>query len=337
MNSRCTLLTTTLALVALSPTLALAEPSANDKAMATQLYDDAQKSMADKAYAVACPKFRESQRLDPQLGTLLHLADCYEKAGKTASAWAAFKEGAEIAHARADARERVARERAVALETDLARLTISVPDGSSAGFRVVLDGQAIGQPLWGTAAPIDPGAHVIVVSADGREDRKYRVTVAAGALESVSVEPGAVSRAAPAAKPLPTPVETRPEAPTPSAADRAQRDRASKRPVLGYVGIGVGVVGVGVGAVAGAMVFSKKSTIDSHCDASKACDAEGLDAASSARTLSTVSTVGFVVGAVGLGAGLYFLLSGSGGAAPRTALSTRVVPGGGGLALVREF
>ena len=74
-----------------------AEPSSADKVMATQLYDDAEKEMGRSNYAVACLKYGESQRLDPQLGTLLHLADCWERAGKTASAWATFKDAIEIA------------------------------------------------------------------------------------------------------------------------------------------------------------------------------------------------------------------------------------------------
>ena len=39
-------------------------------------YDDAEKLMAAHDYAAACPKYAESQQRDPQLGTLLHLADC---------------------------------------------------------------------------------------------------------------------------------------------------------------------------------------------------------------------------------------------------------------------
>src|ERR1700690_321489 len=74
-----------------------AESSAASKAVATQLFDDAQALLAKGELASACAKYAESQRLDPQLGTLLHLGDCYERLGKTASAWASFKDAIVIA------------------------------------------------------------------------------------------------------------------------------------------------------------------------------------------------------------------------------------------------
>ncbi len=330
-----------LGLAVVCPSLARAEPAPADKAMATQLFDDGQKLMGEKSYAAACGKFHESQRLDPQLGTQLHLADCYEKAGKTASAWAAFKDATEIAAKRGDARESVARDRAAALEARLARLTIQVSAGDTPGLEVRLDGEVMGRPAWGAAAPIDPGAHAIVVSATGHEPRSYDVTIAAAEQKTLAVALGAAVEA-PAPAPAPPPVTAPPRAPAPppvTAPPPADcgTSAGSSTKTLGYVMVGVGVVGVAVGAVTGAMVLGKKSTIDSECDANKACSQAGLDAADSARTLSTVSTVGFIVGAVGVGAGAIFIVSSGGNKAPRTALTTSMAPGGAGVSLVRTF
>src|SRR5262245_29277651 len=93
-----------LALVLHAP-VALAE-DAGGRATAIRLFEDGEKAMSEGNYGAACPKFAESQRLDPQLGTLLHLADCFEKWGKTASAWASFKEAADLAAMRNESGER---------------------------------------------------------------------------------------------------------------------------------------------------------------------------------------------------------------------------------------
>src|SRR5579871_3417882 len=109
--------------VASAPRVARAQ-GAEDKAAAEAAFDEGKKLMAAHAYAEACPKLAESQRLDPGIGTMLGLADCYEKNGQTASAWAEFREAAGVAARKQDRRESLARENATRLEPLLTRLVI---------------------------------------------------------------------------------------------------------------------------------------------------------------------------------------------------------------------
>src|ERR1041384_1291549 len=129
-----------------------------DRPAAVALFDDAKSLMTAGRYAEACAKFAESNRQDPQLGALLHLADCYEKAGRLASAWAAFRDAAELADRRADARSLSARDRAESLEPKLSRLTVVVPnDAAVEGLTIRRDGVALGRALFGVAMPVDTG------------------------------------------------------------------------------------------------------------------------------------------------------------------------------------
>src|SRR5262249_53123580 len=146
--------------------------------------------MASGNFEAACPKLVESGRLDPGVGTLLTLGECYDHLGKSASAWSTFREAAALAHTRGQkAREKVARSRASAIEPELSKLQIDVPPSSEVtGIAVLRDQEAVGKPIWGTQVPIDPGDHTIAVSAPSRKPWTQKVHIErAKALTTVSV------------------------------------------------------------------------------------------------------------------------------------------------------
>src|SRR5262245_6044422 len=81
----------------------------SDSAAAQALFDEAKALMAAGKAQEACPKFEESQRLDPGSGTLTNLAKCYEDTGRIAAAWSMYLEAASAARAAGNAeRENVA-------------------------------------------------------------------------------------------------------------------------------------------------------------------------------------------------------------------------------------
>jgi len=181
-------------LVAIASLLALAAPArADERAVAEALYDQAKQLVAGGKLAEACPKFAASFKADPQLGVLLNLADCHEKIGKTATAWAEFRDAVERAAKQGDKRVDYAQKRVDALAARLARVKIVAPARAVTGLVVQLDGTDV-TALVGSDVPVDPGEHAIVATAPGRESW-HGTTTAGGDGTTVSAQIGELEAA----------------------------------------------------------------------------------------------------------------------------------------------
>jgi hypothetical protein len=278
------------------PAVARAQ-TASDQPTAEALFAEGRRLLAERRYAEACPKFVESQRLDPATGTLLNLGDCYEKSGRTASAWARFREAAEAARRAGDAtREKIAARRASALAERLSKLTITVlPANITPGFEVLRDGVPMGRAVWGTAAPVDPGSHRIAATAPGKKPWSTTVTVDA-AHSSITVAVPALMDA-----PAEAPSSVTRAAPSPSAKEQsASRGHAQR--VAAVVLASTGVAAVGVGGLFGVLASSKKDESEIYCH-KNLCNQRGVDLRDQALTSATVATVAFVGGAAVLATG----------------------------------
>ena len=149
----------------------LAQQAAEKAALAQALFDEGWRLVDASFPAAACPKFAASQKLDPGMGTKFRLAECYEKIGKTASAWALFLEiGDEARAIKRPEREEIARKRAVVLAPSLARMTIvvSLASANLPGLEVRREGIALDKAVWEVSLPVDPGEHFLTATAPGR-------------------------------------------------------------------------------------------------------------------------------------------------------------------------
>lgn len=276
------------------------------KAAATAAFDEAQRLLVDGKLADACLKFGESHRLDPQLGALLNLADCLERNGQTASAWAAFREAAELASQRGDPRQSEAEARSLALTPRLSKLQINVPRSlDPASLHVERDEVVVGRALFGAPTPTDPGPHQITVSASGY--RSWKTTAMVRADGSTTVVD------------VPELEKERPASPetsvTPKRSERPSNTH-SKRETwpprwAAITAGGVGVVGVTVGTIFGLSSKSKRDEAERYCEGNLCSDRRGVELGDDAITAGNISTVAFVVGGVGLATGATLWLLGN--------------------------
>lgn len=310
-----------------------AEPTAQDRSLAEALFRDAKALVDAEKYDEACPKLEESHRLDPKPGTMLNLAVCQDKRGKTASAWSDYLEAAALA-ARAGQKDReaFARDRAAALEAELSRLRITVTPGTP-GLVVKLDGTVLNPAAWGTAAAIDPGDHVVEASAPGFSNFSEKVAISRGASTRDLTVPKLSPEAGGKTETNTPPTGSTEEKPPSGETNGPVAPPPSSPNAMLYAGIGasaVGLAGIVVGSIFGAKTLSLRdeaACVDVPAGDAVRCTPEGAALYEDAKSASTVSTIGFGVGVVGIGAGVALLMaSRSGKTAPSRPQSAFVLP-----------
>ena len=297
----------------LAAVLALAAPrpaaAQSNEAHADELFRRGQALLQSGRIREACELLGESLRLDPALGTLLNLAVCHEREGRTATAYREYAAAALWADSRHELdREQFARQRVTDLAKQVPRIRIDIA-GRPVDVRAMLDGRLLDPSELETEIAVDPGHHRIYVTARGK--RPWTRSDVRAELRGTTILHVALEDEAPL-----------------SAA------RSSTGPdSLGLVVGGVSVAALG----AGVALLLRAHTLagDSRREADKANATSPPDPASKAASSEyyadavTHQTIGFVslgAGVVGLGAWMYLLL-GSRNADPTPASGTiRVLP-----------
>jgi hypothetical protein len=220
--------------------LAFASPVAAEgvhSARADALFRQGQALLEAGNLNAACVKFEASEAADNGIATLLRLGECYERVGRTASAWHAFQEAEAVAHAKKDVeREQVAALRVAALEPQLSRVVLVVPSTSRVpGLTVRLGVNTIPAASWGAIIPVDAGVQHVTASAKGHQSWQVDLTVSRGDAKEYRVN-------------VPTL--------TPESRARVSNNRRKTFQTAGIVTGGVGVAGIGAGAVFSALARS---------------------------------------------------------------------------------
>ena len=287
-----------------------ARAQASNAALAESLFREGKRLSGERKFAEACPKFAESYKLDPGLGTLLNLALCHESEGKPATAWAEFSEASSRAKREGDNdRAQLAEEHVRALEPKLAHVSIALAPGAAvAGLVVKFDNRELASAALGLPIAVDPGKHVLEASAPGKQpsqqtfDTPSTPTTLAITVpvlkDAATAPPPAAALAAP-----PAPAAATPTTPAPAEAPSSGPNKT------GLIASGAVTGAFLVGAVVtGALYSGKRSDFN---DANASGDASRFDKRDSAQTLGTVNAV--LIGGAVVSAGVfgYFLISGS--------------------------
>jgi hypothetical protein len=300
-----------------------------DPAAAEALFREGRKLLRARNFTAACEKLEESQRLDPATGTLVNLADCEEQLGRTATAWQHWRAAVDQL-AMGDKRRAAAVSRAAALEKAMPRLTIALAPTAPADAAIQRDGTSLGQASLGVGLPIDPGRHVVTVSAKGREVREVEVVVRASEQRTLVVEPGPTLPAPIATTPTPPPAESVAAVPTVSPTrPPAATSRSRPTTLPGYLLLGGGAAGLGVGGYFALQAWAARRDAAASCPDvgdTRRCWVDARGALDRDKRASLYADIGLGVGVLSAAAGLYLLVTGR-EEAPVTAA---VVPLAGG-------
>jgi hypothetical protein len=169
---------------------------------------------------------------------------------------------------------------------------MGVPQGREP--TVLVDGAAVPLAALGEARAVNPGRHELIAKIGRGPETRSTIDLAPGESKDVTL-------------PVQAPPNDEPVGPYPGGPGERPppRERTNTLAVTGFV---IGGIGVGVGAVTGIIALSDKSDLESKC-ADKICGRADHSALDAAKTMGNVSTAAFIIGGVGLGVGLYAMLS----------------------------
>jgi hypothetical protein len=263
--------------------VALAEPTDDTRRTARELADEGANAYAARDYERALTLFERAHGLVPAPTIALFEARTLVELGRLRDARAAYlrlvsSEQRADAPAPFRAALETARTELALLEPRIPRLHVVLVGEPQQDSVVLLDGHPLAAPLLGGWLLVDPGSHSLSVRTARGQSQPVQLALAEGESEQVRLES--------------------PRAPT------------DPRRTWGYVGLGVGGASLVLGVTAGLLA------IDAHDDAERGCPgnrcvpgSSGADSVERFRAWRTVSTVGYVLGGVGLGTGLALVLA----------------------------
>lgn len=290
----------------------LASAQSAESQAAEALFRQAKALMEKGELEPACEKFAASQALEPGLGTLLYLGDCYERAGRFASALATFRDATKLAEERGDAaRLRLAEVRVSALAPRVPTLEIrNGPAQQAIELQITVGGQPLARGDLGRRLPRDAGRYEIRFSAPGYEPFVTHIELKNADAVALTV-------------PRLVPVATHAGGVDATLAERDEPEPGSSQRTVAWIVGGAGAALLATAGVFAGLAASKNRDSKQDCDpeSPNRCGTAGVGLRDDARSFANVATVAGALGGVGLAGGLLLYVSAPDGeAAPGEAL-----------------
>lgn len=212
------------------------------------------------------------------------------------------------------------------VQANLATLRIQVSGASPDNVEVSVDGSAVARERIAYPVAVDAGMHKVEAMAGGSEPASQDVEATIGQTATVTLALEALAD----------------DAPKPSGGSAAggTEGDSSGLPIAAGVAFGIGGAALVVGGITGGLTLSRADDIKSTCN-DNSCPPDQETEADDAKVLGNVSTAMFIVGGVGVAAGIVLLIANatggdeSTGGKPGPTLRARISPTG--LALSGTF
>jgi serine/threonine-protein kinase len=287
--------------------------STSDKALAESLFDRGLELMKLGKDEEACQTLERSQGVEPGVGTMLYLGECYEKLGRTASAWAMYREAASLAQEQGQSeRAKKGATRAEHLQASLSKLTVVPPSSVTIpGLLITRNGNVVPAAALGAPVPVDPGEQKLSAAAPGYAPWNMTVELPANGARLVVDVPALhqlpASEEAPAAPSIALSEPTKEAATAAAVQPTAAEPHSTFHKPLAYVLGGVGVVTLGVGSYFGIRAISENGKAEDLCPTGR-CTGQGITHDESARSAATASNVLVAIGLPLVAAGVVVYL-----------------------------
>ncbi|HEY5962263.1 MAG TPA: hypothetical protein VIV60_37160 [Polyangiaceae bacterium] len=173
----------------------LAAQSAADKATARQLATSGIQLFRQDRFVEALDKLERAESLFDAPVHLLYIARCQTKLNHLVEAAEAYRKllrtelSAQAPQTFKDAMIDGQKELAeVEPKVPTLRVDVSPDPAKEKDFKLTIDGEAVSSAVLGVDRPINPGAHIVEVSAKGRQPASRRVEVAVASKQGVKLE-----------------------------------------------------------------------------------------------------------------------------------------------------